>query len=118
MRFMKMKTVYYLLAMLMCMVVSCTTKPTDAIFVNEYPRIYPDYIGVTIPVDIAPLDFNCADETIDYMAVVVRGSKGVEIHVNGTFADFDIDEWHQLTEQNKGGTLSFTVFARKEGKWY
>ena len=67
MRFMKMKTVYYLLAMLMCMVVSCTTKPTDAIVVNDYPRIYPDYIGVTIPVDIAPLDFNCADETVDYM---------------------------------------------------
>ena len=61
MRFMKMKTVYYLLAMLMCMVVSCTTKPTDAIVANDYPRIYPDYIGVTIPVDIAPLDFNCAD---------------------------------------------------------
>ena len=118
MRFMKMKTVYYLLAMLMCMVVSCTTKPTDAIVVNDYPRIYPDYIGVTIPVDIAPLDFNCADETIDYMDVVVRGSKGGEIHVNGTFADFDVAEWHQLTEQNKGGTLSFTVFARKEGKWY
>ena len=69
MRFMKMKTVYYLLAMLMCMVVSCTTKPTDAIVVNDYPRIYPDYIGVTIPVDIAPLDFNCADETVDYMEV-------------------------------------------------
>ena len=39
------------------------------------------------------------------------------MHVNGSYADFDIDEWHQLLEANRGGTLSFTVCAQKDGQW-
>ena len=79
---------------------SCTSSPKDVVKVEQLPSIYPDYIGVTIPDDIAPLNFNFADEDIDCMDVVAKGSKGGEIHANGEWADFDIDDWHQLTEQN------------------
>lgn len=114
-----MRRVVFLMAMALWVLASCTTRPKDAILTNVYPPIYPDYIGVTIPVGIAPLDFNVVDETTDFVDVVVRGSMGGEIHASGDFADFDIDDWHLLTEQNKGGSLLFTVCARdKEGKWY
>ena len=76
------------------LVISCTDKPIDPTLVDEQPSIYPDYIGVTIPANIAPLDFNFADEDIDCMDVAVKGSKGGEIHANGVWADFDIDDWH------------------------
>ena len=66
--------------------------------VNDLPKIYPDYVGVTIPAEIAPLNFNFSDEDIDLMDVVVKGSKGGELHAQGDYADFDIDDWHALRQ--------------------
>ena len=96
---------------------SCHSVPEHPTMVEKLPEIYPDYIGVTIPADIAPMNFNMADETIDGMDVIIRGSKGGEMHSNGRLADFDIDEWHALTQQNKGGKLIFTVCEEKDGQW-
>ena len=84
---------------------------------GKLPAIYPDYIGVTIPAGIAPMNFDLIDDDVTCVDVVVKGSKGGELHSNGSCVDFDIDEWHALTEQNKGGVLTFTVCTEKDGKW-
>ena len=96
---------------------SCSSGPDNPTLASQLPAIYPDYMGVTIPVDIAPLNFNFADEAIDRMDVTVKGDKGGELHVNGEWADFDIDEWHALTAQNQGGKLTVTVCTEKDGQW-
>ena len=96
---------------------SCSSGPDNPTLASQLPEIYPDYIGVTIPADIAPLNFNFADEAIDRMDVTVKGDKGGELHVSGEWADFDIDEWHALTEQNQGGKLTVTVCTEKDGQW-
>ncbi|MBR2291595.1 MAG: PD40 domain-containing protein [Prevotella sp.] len=111
-----MRKVLCLCAILLCLV-ACTSAPEHPTKVDRLPAIYPDYIGVTIPADIAPLNFNAADETVDCMDVEVRGSKGGELHVNGEWADFDIDDWQALTAQNRGGKLTVTVCTRKDGQW-
>lgn len=107
----------WLLAVCTWLLTACSSQPTNVTKVDQQPSIYPDYIGVTIPVDIAPLNFNVMGKDIDRVDVLVKGSKGGEIHTNGAYADFDIDEWHQLTEQNKDGELRITVCARKDGEW-
>ena len=96
---------------------SCTSTPTDVVMQDTLPDIYPDYVGVTIPAEIAPLNFNGTDDGIDCIDVVVKGSKGGELHAQGDVADFDIDDWHQLTLQNKGGELTFTVCMKQDGQW-
>lgn len=95
----------------------CTSQVVNPTKVNQLPKIYPDYIGVTIPAEIAPLNFNSVDEDIDGIDVVVKGSKGGELHVQGDEAAFDIKDWHELTQQNKGGYLTFTVCTLKDGQW-
>ncbi len=117
-----MKTLYKvglcLLQIGMLLVVSaCTTPVEHPQAVNNFPKIYPDYVGVTIPVGIAPLDFNFAGGSFELMDVVAKGSKGGELHVQGDFADFDIDEWHELTETNKGGKILVTVSVMQQGQW-
>ncbi len=97
--------------------VGCSSKPTNVVTADSLPAIYPDYVGVTIPAGIAPLNFNMVDADVDVVDVTIQGSKGGELHVNGEWAAFDIDDWHQLTAQNKGGELTVTVCARKDGKW-
>jgi hypothetical protein len=96
---------------------SCASAPYNPTKVDALPAIYPDYVGVTIPAGIAPLNFNWAGGDFDCMDVEVHGSKAGEMHVSGDYADFDIDEWHQLTQQNKGGSLTFTVCVEHDGRW-
>lgn len=97
--------------------VACSEKPANETIANRQPKIYPDYIGVTIPAEIAPMNFNVMESGVERVDVTVKGSKGGGISANGEWADFDIDEWHALTAQNKGGKLSFSVAVKSNGKW-
>jgi hypothetical protein len=81
--------------------------------VADTPAIYPDYVDVTVPVGIAPLNFGMKGDC-DRVDVVVKGKKGGEINANGDYADFDIDEWHSLLETNKGSELIVTVSVKKD----
>ena len=106
-----------LLTLLVLVIMGCHSKPVDVKEVAELPVIWPDYVGVTIPTDIAPLNFSMADDEVESVDVEVKGSKTGSIHSNGRFADFDIDEWHQLLKANRGGNLIFSVCAEKNGQW-
>ena len=108
---------YSLLFIVYSFCISCTSSPKDVAKLDALPEIYPDYIGVTIPADIAPLNFDMVNEDFDRMDVVASGSKGGEIHSEGSWADFDIDDWRALTEQNRGGKITFTVRVETDGHW-
>ncbi len=103
----------WILILVMLLMAACTGKTT---FVDELPAIYPDYIGVTIPARIAPLNFNLPDG-YDRVFVRVTGSNGGELKTRGRWADFPVKKWHRLTARNAGGTLHFTVLGRKDGAW-
>lgn len=105
--------IFVILAICSCSV----SKPENAEQVNELPPIYPDYIGVTIPVEIAPLDFDYNGGEFETMYILAKGSKSGELEAGGTTIDFDMDDWHELTRQNQGGEISMTVYVKKEGKW-
>jgi len=99
------------------MLAACTARPKDAVKADQQPDIYPDYIGVTIPVGIAPLNFTMSDDGFTSIYVEVTGDKGGHLQASGTYADFDIDAWHEIVSQNKGSRLMLTVSAEKDGKW-
>ena len=85
-------------------------------YVDTLPDIYPDYVGVTVPAGIAPMNFNLPED-YDRVFVRVTGSNGGELKTRGRWADFPVRAWHKLTAQNTGGTLTFTVLGRKDGAW-
>ena len=98
---------------------ACTETVSDATQENILPQIYPDYTGVTIPVNIAPLCFNMADETALRIDAVVTDSHGGSLHAQGEESvDFDLDEWHRLLAQNRGDSLSVVVSAKYEDGWH
>ena len=100
------------------LLMACSSTPTDVTVTNQLPAIYPDYIGVTIPDGIAPMNFNIrSNDEVEAVDVVVKGSKGGELHTNDAWARFDVDEWHALTAANKGGDLTFSVCVKQDGKW-
>ena len=116
----KLFTIHYTLCICaVLLLMACTETVTDAKQEAEQPRIYPDYVGVTVPVNIAPLCFNMADETALRIDAVVTDSHGGSLHAQGEeSADFDIDEWHTLLSQNSGDSLSVVVSAKYEDGWH
>ena len=102
----------------LCLLVGCSSLPVDPTISDDYPPIFPDYVGVTIPDRIAPLNFDVKGmEAAEVMDVVAIGSRGGEMHVNGKYARFDIDDWHTLLHQNVGESIQLTVSIRKDGAW-
>ena len=99
--------------------VSCSVVVENAKLEATLPQIYPDYVGVTVPVNIAPLCFNMADESALYIDATVTDSHGNSLHAQGEeSADFNIDDWHALLGQNGGDSLSVTVSAKYEDGWH
>lgn len=93
---------------------ACTGNTVDE---GCLPDIFPDYIGVTIPADIAPMNFNLMGD-YSQVYVSVSGSKGGEISCRGSHAAFRPSQWRKLAMQNMGGELYFTVLGKKDGEWH
>lgn len=106
--------IYALIALALA---ACSTRPHDVSEVTATPDIYPDYKDVEVPATIAPLNFCMADEDVERIDVTVSGANGGELNVNSEYADFDVDEWHELLAKNIGESLTVSVCAMKQGKW-
>lgn len=112
------KTIFsFSLLLVIALLSACSSSPKDAALVDALPVIYPDYVDVTIPVGIAPLNFAMDDDNATDIDVVVAGKQGGTLHSKGSCTDFDIDQWHALVEQNRGGHLNVTVCAKLDGQW-
>lgn len=79
------------------------------------PKIYPDYIDVTIPVNIAPLCFELLTDADE--AVVRFAAKNQEVIVEGRKCRPDADEWRRLLADASGSDVNVEVYAAKDGQW-
>lgn len=100
-------------AILLC---TCSADvPKDAIKLNEEANVYPDYNGVAIPYNIAPLNFDIDDIAEDYITRIYSNKD--EIIVRGSFVDIPEDEWKNLLYNHKSDSLYIDIFEKREGKW-
>jgi hypothetical protein len=80
---------------------------------DELPRIYPDYVDVTIPVNIAPLAFELDDDEADGMIARYKAGN-VEVVCEDKMQP-SIGEWRRLVEQ--GGDISVDVYVKHDDQW-
>ena len=108
-------TVCYI-TVIMFLITACGQRvPSQYSQSANYPKIYPDYVNVTIPVNIAPLSFQM-DPKNDEM--VVRYSVGdEEIVCGGDQACPGMKKWRYLTDKAKGGAIQVEVYARNNDQW-
>ena len=86
-----MKKILSMIALLLLICACSQQLPSDFKQSDKVPQIYPDYVDVTVPVNIAPLSFEMYDQW-DEMAV--RYSFGSqEIICRGDKAQPDFDDW-------------------------
>ena len=75
---------------------ACQEKVTSPARVDTLPSIFPDYVGVTIPSTIAPLNFRVTDDGVEAVDVVIAGTKGKPVRLNGRSVDIPAKQWHEL----------------------
>ena len=97
---------------------SCGTRttPDQSTALDRPPRMHPDYTGVTIPANIAPLNFQ-VQESGTYYHVKIHSASGTPIEVSGRSAKIGIPQraWRTLLAANRGAPLYFDVYVRSAG---
>ena len=93
---------------------SCSPSVPERCTESEsLPMIYPDYVDVTIPVNIAPLTFELDDDEADGM--IARYKAGdVEVVCEDKMQP-SMGEWHELI--GLGGDISVDVYAKHGESW-
>ena len=83
---------------------------------NQKIGINPDYQDVTIPYNIAPLDF-CITRT-EPSCLIIEG-KNSSFQVHGKDGCFIIpqSDWKEMLANNKGGKIKLTVCLEQNGEW-
>lgn len=85
---------------------------------NCMPSIYPDYCDVTVPCNIAPLNFMLPAE--EYSECVARFSTPdgkQQTYGNGVKVQIPEDEWQSMRNASIGKSIKVEVWGQKNGKW-
>lgn len=82
------------------------------------PDIFPDYTGVTVPVNIAPLNFKLQTSCMAARLLLEGGTERLEVKAGreGKF-DIPVSSWKKLLARSAGKSLTVTVQAEVEGEW-
>jgi len=94
-------------------------RPESPAAVARPPRITPDYTGIVIPPNIAPLNFTIDEPGDRYMATI-RAASGGQIEVVSRTGEILIpeNEWKALLRANAGKEVHIDVCVQADdGKW-
>lgn len=108
-----MKIIWDLL--ILCLVFGCTEKPKDAVYVGQEPEIFPDYKDVTIPRNIAPLNFKTIEGGSLWVEYKTKEGE-VLLDCEGDSDGIQLPEkkWHKMLEQCVGKEIEVKVWQRKK----
>ena len=106
-----------MLILLAGLITSCGQKPEHSTRVDSYPEIYPDYINVTIPSNIAPLNFKLTDNPT---AIEVKISgKNSAIRLRSRYKiKIPYGKWKDLLNSCTGDSVRVSVSEYSGGKWF
>ena len=100
---------------------SCATRPdvpSSSKETKSLPAIFPDYCNVTVPYNIAPLNFMLpADEFEAVVARISTPDGKQQTYGDGVKVQIPEEEWHDMLNAAKGKALKVEVWGQKQGAW-
>jgi hypothetical protein len=98
-------------------IISCKTESFDnPQKTNRKPVIEPDYSDVTIPPNIAPMNFSVSEEGDYFFIIATSGLSGYQIKIKSSdgMIRFPVKKWKKLVTGSKGDTIEFRIFVSKK----
>ena len=111
-----MKQLLFCIFLLLLEGCSSNQPPAVSGQIDDLPAIYPDYIDVTIPQSIAPLNFAVQTEGKACAVFTTEGYAFTVYASNGAFSIPDTD-WEKLLTAAKGKQVEVSVLTEEKGKW-
>lgn len=105
-----------MIILLLAAVLSCQESPKDATQCPTLPPVYPDYTNVTIPWNIAPLNFLVPGAEATEVTARYKDTEMVE-RSQGDGVKFGLSRWKDLLQKARGGRIEVQVVAKISGKW-
>ena len=105
---MKAKCLY-----LLCLVflLSCSKREAKE-SIDALPVIYPDYIGVTVPANICPLDFSVPEA--EHIQAFVENDRGETLEESGAdHIEMPVKAWHNLLQGSQELTVTLSSWSKE-----
>ncbi|MFW5511829.1 MAG: hypothetical protein ACOCO3_05735, partial [Segatella copri] len=105
---------------------SCAQTHENAEQVSHLPNMYPDYADVTIPVNIAPLNFEIRDKHLTNIETVLTiegadandAANTLTATSNSQNLKFDIKEWKAFLQKAVNKNIKVQIYSKSdEGDW-
>lgn len=115
----------YVLIVFASFLLICACKPNYSVpssytEADSVAPLYPDYTNITIPANIAPLNFQLLADDAKGVVVEFEGEKGGQIVTGGgkdCKVDIDSTEWRSLLEENRGKDIRVNVYGEYPTGW-
>ncbi len=112
---------FLLLAAAMLLLSSCANHPdvpSSSKEAKSLPAIFPDYCNVTVPCNIAPLNFMLpADEYEACVARFTTPDGQQQTYGKGVKVQIPEEEWHEMLNASKGKNIKVEVWGQKADEW-
>lgn len=105
------------LCSLFVLLVSCRENISVDKRLDKNPSIWPDYTAVTVPPNIAPLNFKLNDKHIAAQVIFKGKGKSWKVKEKSGQFTFPQKEWQKLLTETAGDKIEVTVLMKSDGKW-
>jgi hypothetical protein len=107
------------LPVVMILLQACSGKELVFTETGREPHLIPDYTGITLPLNIAPLNFTI-NEKAEKFLVKFHSPKADILFVSSNDSTICIPsgKWKKLLEQCKGNELYIEIFTKRDGQWF
>jgi hypothetical protein len=119
-RFIK-KVFFSFILIVLCLQNCSNSIPRDYSEIDSLPNIDPDYTGITIPPDIAPLNFKINEEGKEFYADIFtdsKYSKHIKIKAKENIVMIPMKKWKEILSKNRGNELYIDIYVKDQNnKW-
>ena len=113
---MKRNILYITCLFLILLGISCSDTIPVSKETSEKPVLFPDYADVTIPYNIAPLNFKIENPHAEAFAVLKFGEEKIQVKEKGGQFYLPASDWRKLLKRATGKAIQVKLYA-KDKEW-
>ena len=96
-----MRRLIYIL--MLVVMVACGEAPTSYRQCPELPPMHPNYADITIPYNIAPLNFEI--DSVEHIELLIKGERDWMFESRGSTMRFNERKWREMLDAERGNEL-------------
>lgn len=85
---------------------------------NKYPKIFPDYSNIVLPLNIAPINFEIKESgNRFFVKLYSKKTKGITLYLKNSIVQISINSWKRLLSENIGDSIKIDIYAKQNDTW-